>query len=124
MQRGGRAAGAAAQPGGAHRWALRAWGPVRRRPRGARLLADQHDTHPAARPAVSARTRAGALVSGPAADGSFADDRTASAQSSVGVHHNVPLIGLLGGLLASGVTQGQCAAGHGLYQLYAVKGLP
>lgn len=67
---------------------------------------------------------AGALVSGPGPDGSFADDRTLSAQSSVGLNHNVPLIGLLGGLLSVRVTAGQCAAGHGLFQLYTVDDLP
>lgn len=67
---------------------------------------------------------AGALVAGPAQDGTYADDRTFSSESSVGLHHNVPLIGLLGGLLSVGVTPGQCAAGHGLFQLYTVHNLP
>lgn len=67
---------------------------------------------------------AGALVAGPALDGTYLDDRTVSSQSAVGLHHNVPLIGLLGGLIASGVTTGQCAAGHGLFQLYTINSLP
>lgn len=67
---------------------------------------------------------AGALVAGPAKDSTFEDDRTVTAQSAVGLHHNVPLIGLLGGLLSVGVTPGQCAAGHGLFQLYTFNDLP
>lgn len=67
---------------------------------------------------------AGALVAGPAQDGSYADDRNLISQSAVGLHHNVPVIGLLGGILSTGVTSGQCAAGHGLFQLYTVQDLP
>jgi hypothetical protein len=67
---------------------------------------------------------AGALVAGPALDGSYADNRTLSSQSAVGLHHNVPLIGLLGGILSTGVTSGRCAAGHGLFQLFTVQDLP
>lgn len=66
----------------------------------------------------------GALVSGPAADDSFDDDRTISSQSGVGLHHNVALVGLLGGLLGGRVTPGQCAAGRGAYQLLAENVLP
>jgi hypothetical protein len=57
-------------------------------------------------------------------DGTFSNDRTITAQSAIGLHHNVPFIGLLGGLLSVGVTPGQCAAGHGLFQLYTVENLP
>lgn len=64
-------------------------------------------------------------MAGPAVDGLFTDNRTLSEQSGVGVHHNAPLIGLLGGLLSAGATlPGQCAAGHGLYQLLAVNSFP
>lgn len=68
-------------------------------------------------PAPNAVELAGALVAGPAEDGSFADARARSEQSAVGLHHNAPLIGLLAGLLASGTRAGECAAGHGLFQL-------
>lgn len=67
---------------------------------------------------------AGAFVSGPAVNDSYDDIRTNSLQSSVGLHHNVPLIGLLGGLVTSGITQGQCSAGEGLYQMLTVNELP
>ena len=66
----------------------------------------------------------GALVSGPAADDSYADERANSKQSSVGWHFNIPMIGLLAGLQTAGVTPGQCAAGQGLYQLLVVNVLP
>lgn len=66
----------------------------------------------------------GALVSGPAIDDTYNDVRADAAQSAVGLHHNIPLIGLLGGLVTSGITQGQCSSGQGLYQMLAVNVLP
>lgn len=66
----------------------------------------------------------GALVSGPGEDDGFDDDRTLTSQSGIGLHHNVALGGLLGGLLGRRVTPGQCAAGRGAYQLLAENVLP
>lgn len=66
----------------------------------------------------------GALVAGPTADDSYADLRPRGDQSAVGLHHNAPLVGLLGGLLAVHVLPGECAAGQGLYQIVAVNDLP
>lgn len=66
----------------------------------------------------------GALVAGPTATDDYSDSQLSLGQSLVGLHHNLPVIGMLGSLLATGVTPGQCAAGKGMYQLMGAYSLP
>lgn len=66
----------------------------------------------------------GALVPGPDADDEYVDNPFMPRYSSIGVHHNVPLIGALGGLLHQKVSIGQCAAGQGMFQLMQQSVVP
>jgi hypothetical protein len=56
-------------------------------------------------------------VAGPGADDVDIDAADRPEYTSIGVHHNIPLLGTLGGLLYHKVNTGQCAAGQGMFQL-------
>jgi hypothetical protein len=66
----------------------------------------------------------GALVAGPGADDVYVDAPDRPEYTSIGVHHNIPLVGTLGGLLSQRVNAGQCAAGQGMFQLMQDRSLP
>jgi hypothetical protein len=66
----------------------------------------------------------GALVAGPGADDVYVDAADRPEYTAIGVHHNIPLIGTLGGLLSQRVNAGQCAAGQGMFQLMQDRSLP